>query len=424
MPANPLNAAAAIAVEREKVRDQVWPQFEQDDVLLTMIPDKTDQYEVSDRLVRFPMLMYPGAQFNQFSPDGGGLGPVGGSKYEVAVTTPVYFSEGGGVTAEAEWTTDSKEKSVVDVYKDEFKINLKAFRHNIDALLSSSDGSGTLATVSSASTSGQLTLNNVNTLQQYNTYQVWSSLGGTFRGVINLATVDPVANIAYLQGTAPAGTTAGDLIIVNGASGSANSSLNGVPALNLSSNSGQFFGINRTSYPGVLTTPYVNAASGALTPQIVQKLQSYMQRKLGVKILEEEESVCSLNVDQVTAWEVLGLVTSSTVATAFTDQNGGKDERMDYMKKKRVQSLAGHPMVTNLHALPARVDFIVLKHWFRVYSKTPALYDVDGITVFPSYASDGSVATQSTFYYVTGLQVANDRPGSGSYVDTLSVPFS
>lgn len=420
----PLNAAASIGVELEKVRDAVWPQFQQDDTYYAMIPDKTDEMEVSDRLARIPILVYPGSQFSQFVPDGSGMGVGGGEKYDDGVTTPVYFNQAVQVTKDAEWATNSKAKSVVDVFKDSFKVNLKQFRSNVEALMSSSDGSGTLGTVSVVATAGQLTVNNANNFQAQNTYQVWSALGGTYRGSIVVFTIDSVNNILYLTGTAPAGTSIGDILIVNGAPAAASTSLNGIPAINFGANTGQWFGINRSTYPGMLTTPYYNASSGALTPQIGTILESYMQRATGVKTEDLDDIIVHSNVDQVSQWEQIGLVTTSGVGTAFVPQEGqkGGDTRMDYMKSKRIKTMFGRQLVTNIHALPARVDFLCLKYWGRVVTKPCELFDVDGITVFPLYASDGSVASAQGFYFVHGLQVFTSRARSGAYVDTLSKP--
>lgn len=420
----PVNAAAAIGVELEKVRDSVWPQFQQDDTFYSMIPDRTDMLEVSDRLARIPILVYPGSQFQQFTPDGSSMGVGGGEKYDDGVTTPVYFNQAVQITKEAEWATNSKEKSVVNVFKDSFKLNLRQFRSNLEALISSSDGSGTVGTVATAGagTAGQLLVDNANNFQSQNTYSVWSALGGVNRGNITVLTVDSVNNILFLIGTFPVGTVAGDLLLVNGASGAANTSLNGIPAINFQGNTGQWFGIPRASYPGVLSTPYFNGASGALTPQIVQLLESYMQRATGVDTEDLDDIIAHANVDQVSAWELLGMVTTTGVSTAFTDTKDGGDTRFDFMKKNRIKTLAGHKLVTNIHAKNARLDLLCLKYWGRAVSKPCELFDVDGITVFPLYGNDGGVASASGFYFVHGLQVFTSRARSGAYTDTLSKP--
>lgn len=420
--ASPLNAAASIGVELEKVRPSVWPQFQQDDTFYSLIPDRTDELDVSDRLARIPILVSPGSQFSQIDPDGQSMGVGAGEEYQDGVTTPIYLVQACQVTKRAEWTTDSKEKSVVDVFKDSFKFNLRQFRSNVEALMSSSDGSGTIGTVATASTTGQLTVSNANNFQAKNTYGVYSALGVAPRGYITVLTVDSVNNILYLTGTYPTNTTAGDLLLIAGSSGSANTSLNGIPAINLSSTGGQWFGIPRISYPGVLSTPYYNAASSALTPQIIMLLESLMQRATGIKTEDLDEIMVHGNVDQQTQWETLGIATTSGVATAFVEQKGGSGERMDYLKGKRVTTVAGKPAVWNIHALNGRLDLLCLKYWGRVVSKPCALFDIDGMTVFPLYGTDGGVATSQAFYYVHGLQLFTSRARSGAYVDGLTKP--
>ena len=420
--ASPLNAAASIGVELEKVRSSVWPQFQQDDTFYSLIPDRTDELDVSDRLARIPILVSPGSQFSQIDPDGQSMGVGAGEEYQDGVTTPVYFVQACQVTKRAEWTTDSKEKSVVDVFKESFKFNLRQFRSNVEALMSSSDGSGTVGTVVTASTAGQLTVSNANNFQAKNTYTVMSAVGGTTRGTITVLTVDSVNNILYLTGTYPVGTVANDILVVSGASGSASTSLNGIPSINLSSTTGQWFGIPRASYPGVLTTPYYNASSNPLTPQIVMLLESLMQRATGIKTEDLDEIMVHGNVDQRTQWETLGIATTSGVATVFVQNQGGDGERTDILKKRQVQSVGGHKAVWNIHALQGRLDLLCLKYWGRVVSKPCALFDIDGITVFPLYGTDGGVATAQAFYYVHGLQIFTSRARSGAYTDGLTKP--
>ena len=368
------------------------------------------------------------------------MGTGGGSIYDVGVCTPVYFVQSCQVTKEAEWGTNSKEKAIEDVFKEEFKVNLKQFRTNIEGLLASSDGSGTLGTVTVTPTTTNIQVSNANDFQAGCTYQVLSALGGTNRGNIVVLTVDSINNILYLTAASfPVGTVAGDLLIVAGASGSAtqtaapdrytsasvSASLNGVPAINISTTSGDWFGIPRSTYPGVLNTPYVNGASGALTPQQIMLCESLMQRANGVDAEELDEIVVMANVDQVTAWEALGLVTTTGVATAFTsknDANDGGEQRADFLPKNRIKTLGGHELLTNIKAQQQRIDLMCLKYWFRVESKPASLYDVDGVTVFPLYGSDGGVAPTSAFYFVTGMQMATSKPRAGGYLNNLALP--
>jgi len=216
--------------------------------------------------------------------------------------------------------------------------------------------------------------------------------------------------------------SANDLLIIQGVSGSANTSLNGIPAINLSSSTGQWFGIPRASYPGVLSTPYYAAGTNPLTPQIIMLLESLMQRATGIKTEDIDEIMVHGNVDQRTQWETLGIATTSGVATVFVQNQGGDGERTDILKKRMVQSVGGHKATWNIHALPGRLDLLCLKYWGRVVSKPCALFDIDGITVFPLYGTDGGVATAQAFYYVHGLQLFTSRARSGAYTDGLTKP--
>ena len=310
---SPLNSAAAIGVEMEKLRDTVYPQFNQDDTFMSRVPVRND-LKVSARLVRIPILAQPGATFGQFTPDGttNSMGTGGGSIYDEGVATPAYFCQSCQVTKEAEWATNSSEKAIVDVFKEEFKTNLRQFRTNLEALMAGSDGSGTLGNITTVTTTTQLLVSNSNAFQAGCTYQVWSALGGTNRGNITVQTVDLINNILYLSAAVPSGTIAGDLLLVAGAPGTSSltytpdryttasiaASLNGVPAINLATNTGNWFGIPRTTYPGVLNPAYINGASGALTPQQIILLESLIQRANGADAEELDEYVVQANVDQ------------------------------------------------------------------------------------------------------------------------------
>jgi hypothetical protein len=454
----PLNSAAAIGVEMEKLKDNVYAQFNQDDLFMTRIAVRKNDslgqpLQVSARMCRIPILAQPGAPFAQFTPDGTGdsMGVGGGSSYDEGVCTPVYFSQSCQVTKEAEWATNGEEKALVNVFKEEFKTNMKEFRTNLDGLCASSSGAGDVATVTitPSASNGQnyLSVSNSNNLRAGSLYQVLSSIGGLNRGNIQILTADLANNIVYLIEIGgyyyPQGTSSGDVLIVSGATGGSTStyspdryttatisaSLNGVPAINLSSSTGDWFGIPRTTYPGVLNAEYVNGASSALVPQQIMLLQSLVQRANGVDAEEMDQFICTCNVDVITAWESLGLFswenpTGGLNTQAYSPQEGTKegDTRRDYLQKKRVKTIAGYEVIANIKARQQRLDFLSLKYWFRIETKPTALYDVDGVTVFPLYGSDGGVAPTSAFYFVTGMQMANNKPRSGAYIDTLALP--
>ena len=449
-----LNQAAAIGVEIEKLNASVYPQFNQDAKFYGRLQN-LENYKVSDRLVRIPILAQPGSTFAQFVPDGttDSMGTGGGEQYDVGVASPVFFNQACQVTKGAEWATDGKEKSVVDVYKDSFRFNLKAFRTNLEALMAVSDGSGVLGTVSVTPITNQnyLQVSNANDFQAGASYQVLTAGLGTNRGIITVLTCDLINNILYLvlgPDTAessvywPTGTIATDVLMVSGAPGTLTStyspdrytsatvsaSLNGCPAINYQSSSGDWFGIPRSTWPGVLNSVYVNGLADALVPQMFQLLESLLQRANGSDADELTDFVCQANTDQVTAWENLGLYTNTgnttynQGSTQFAQNNSEGGARADYLPKGRVKTMGGHELIVNIKARQKRIDCINFKYWFKTEVKPPSLFDVGGMTTFPLYGSDGGVAPTTAFYFVFGGQIANSKPRAGAYIDSLALP--
>lgn len=442
-----LNQASALYVEIEKLNASVYPQFNQDAKFYGRLQNQ-EMFKVSERLVRIPLLVQPGSTFAQFIPDGttDSMGTGGGEQYDAGVASPVFFVQAVQVTKGAEWATDGKEKSVVDVYKDSFRVNLKAFRTNLEALMASSDGSGVLGSITTVTSTTVLVVSNANDFQAGASYQVLSSSLGTNRGNITVLTADLINNILYLTSAAPGGTIATDVLMVAGAPGTATitytpdrytsatvaASLNGVPAINIQSSTGDWFGIPRSTWPGVLNSAYVNGSSDALAPYTFQLLESYLQRANGSDADELTDFVVQANVDQVTAWENLGLYTQATHAlfgagasgsTQFVQGANEGGDRKDYLPKGRVKEMAGHELIVNIKARQQRIDCINFKYWFKTEVKPPSLFDIGGMTTFPLYGSDGGVAPTTAFYFVAGLQIANSKPRAGAYSDNLALPY-
>jgi len=173
-PTTVTNQAAALYVEIEKLNASVYPQFNQDSKFYARLQNQ-ENFKVSERLVRIPLLVQPGSTFAQFVPDGtsDSMGTVEASQYDAGVCSPVFFVQACQVTKSAEWAADGKERSIVDVYKDSFRFNLKAFRTNLEALMAVSDGSGVLGSITATPTSSQnyLAVSNANDFQAGATYQ-------------------------------------------------------------------------------------------------------------------------------------------------------------------------------------------------------------------------------------------------------------
>jgi len=107
--------------------------------------------------------------------------------------------------------------------------------------------------------------------------------------------------------------------------------MNGVPAINYQSSSGSWFGIPRSTWPGVLNAAYVNGSSNPLIPQQFQLLESLLQRANGSDADELTDFVVQCNVDQVTAWENLGLYTNGGQAPTTSGNYTTQDQHVAHV---------------------------------------------------------------------------------------------
>ena len=76
--------------------------------------------------------------------------------------------------------------------------------------------------------------------------------------------------------------------------------------------------------------------------------------------------------------------------------------------------MAGVPIKSSINANQTRMDFLDLSHWGRAVMQDIDFYDLGGQTVFPIYGTSGGLSAAYIFYFVTGFQVRNESPRSGS----------
>jgi hypothetical protein len=84
--------------------------------------------------------------------------------------------------------------------------------------------------------------------------------------------------------------------------------------------------------------------------------------------------------------------------------------------------MAGYEIVENPRAIPGIIDFFPLKQWGRLEAKPLDMYEVDGQTTFPQYASDGSVATTNMFWMIMGVQVGSWMPRLNAALTGWTIP--
>jgi hypothetical protein len=377
--------------------------------------------------LRVPMRIQAGSTHQQFSADGGDMGRGTGSVYAAQFLTPISFSEACEITAQAMWSTENGKKSRVQVKASEFTHTLEQFKSNLDADLQG-DGSGTLATVTTANSGtgsagasfSNIIVSNSNQFFDNQIVQVFPSIGGVTRGSFQVSFVDGVVNTIFSAQTLPSAggaTTTGDLLIVNGASGAAGASIQGIKAYQVNGNAGTLNGLARSNFPGRLSTPTVNLGGAAITPQIGRLIVSKIALALGNESPALADLIWYMNVDQAAAIENLA------VQVAITNQQEIKgDSSQDMLKKYTPSTFVGYDIVKSVHATPGRIDALCLKYWGIGELKAADLYDVNGQTVFPTIGASGGINAATIFYFVTSLNVFNSNVRAGAFVSNAGIP--
>lgn len=413
----------SVAVQLEKVRDKLPLLYERDDLLLTMIQQRGDVERVSSRNMRLPLQIRPGGKAGLANMDGGDLGRGSGTTYDVAQVTPVFFRHAVEVTKLVEYASNAPEKAVENAAKREVKNAMAQFRSFLDKLMQT-NGNGVLGTISSITTTGlpsgvaaQFTMAKPPGAQlfYYNqTVQVYDPTLTTNRGSANVMLVDPFNSFVQVD-SLPSGTTANDLIVHDGLTGSSPVSLFGILYHQTNATTGTWLNMNRATYPVELATPRVNGNNSAITPGTVRLAINKVRKALGTNQLSKLIAYTSL--EQEHQWEQLGV----TISQIIKEGAGGRASDLDLLFTGE-KTMAGVPIKSSINANQSRVDFLDLSHWGRAVMQDIDFYDVGGQTVFPIYGASGGLASAYIFYFVTGFQVWNDSPRSGSYIDNLAIP--
>lgn len=416
--------AQTVALQLEAVDDLVPLLFQRDDTLYSKIKKATDVRKVSSRAMRIPLFIGAGSTFTSgLNADGGDLGVGSGSNWVNFNITPVTMAEGCQITAEAEWATDEKDKAERDVAREEMKNTLVQFRSNIESLLQG-DGSGVLGTavtISSNSGTGAQTssivVDNPANFFDNQTIQVFSAVGGTNRGSVQISYTDSGNKTLWFATALPGGTANGDVLVVNGGSGAAGSNLLGIKYYQVASNTGTILGLNRGDYPGRLTTPNVNLNGAAVTPAAGRRAMSQIQQALGIEAPATQELEWYMNTDQHAAIENLYLNVSYVNMPQLSGSAG-----QDMIKENAPNTFVGRPIIASIKATPGRIDGLCLKNWGRAELRPLSTHNVGGQTVFPSYGGSGGIALSSMFYFLTAFNLFNRNVRAGVYLSNAAIP--
>jgi hypothetical protein len=422
MPSYPSTQAQAVALQLERVRAKVALLYPREHTFADVI-QRIENDIVSSRAMRIPVQVFPGSQNSQTTFAGSDLGTGSASTYEVETTTPIGFVQATSWSLDSMWATDSNEQAVESFTKRELKNALQEFAA-FQSVVQEQDSTGTIDTVLGFSTSPNIIyVNNPSRFRGNEVYQDFSAIGGTNRGPFTVLSVDQLGGALYISGALPSGIANGDLLLINGAPGTAaGTSINGLAYANQDvGNTGTYLGLSRSTYPGVFRTPHIAANGQALTSEMGRAI--VQKRRLVNGAESEGDFVWYCGLDQEQAIEALSVQEQSVILNQVTGSNS-----VDPIKHDAPKSFVGRKLHVSATAVPGRLDGLDVSHWLKSsmipgsIGGDPVPLSIGGNTEFQMYGTSGGLAAAVLTYLVTFYQLASDSPRSGCYIDGLPVP--
>lgn len=408
--------ANAIASQLEYMRPELELLYMTSSRLWSRIKVRTDIKAVSNRPARIPFEVLAGGKFRSYDSDGGDMGDGSGLVQTYGNLSCVAFLQAQAYTDAVEWGTDSSEKAVKNYVSLLQTRAMETYGGYMDAVMQGS-GANDLTTVVSVVTGG-IVVANPNAFQDNQDVDVYSALTGPagYVATVTILSVDVNNQTIWLTGAVPGAVATGQYLVVSGSAGIAASGLYGLRYYQVGSNAGSYMNIQRSAFPGKFNTPFI-PVNGTLTPAVVRALENQIILSMGIDRADESELVAHCNVDMQAAWENNSLLVQSVIINQVKG-----DESVDMLKANAPKRIGGRPILLNERAAPGLIDFLALKHWFRIESKALDYKKVDGQIVFPAYGASGGLEAKNLFYLVQQVQVGNGQPKLGAYMNAITIP--
>lgn len=214
----------------------------------------------------------------------------------------------------------------------------------------------------------------------------------------------------------PAGTAAGDFIMVAGVAATTPVFLYGIPYFHNTSTTGTYLGIARTQ--SYVVANGVAAGGAPLSLPMLRAALSRVEQSLGTDALKSQ--VWHAHPSQIQAYEEMGFAKQEIL------MSNGKMPGFDGVTSDVGQfTIAGREIVRNIHADNTRIDFMDFGSWLKVvWGKAPFWFkNRSGQWVFQIYdPASGNPTANEGCYYVDARQYAVDNPQAISSVTGLKVP--
>ncbi len=441
--ANPLVESAVQAIELDAFSKKIPDLIPQNTTLYAKFKKNATTIPVSNVTAaggvqrpsfRIPMRIQAGSAIVQGTGNADSLFRGSGSQWAGFAISPVFFYAPCEVSFLARIATEGRKRGLFNVQAQELTNSFQQAMQGLEALCQG-DGSGTLDSIPTTATvnngtgpagpsfSSIVGLNNAFQFEDQQTVQVWSALAGTNRGSFTISYTDPVTQTIYSAQGLPAGTTTGDLLIVQGAPGTAGGSILGLHYWQNNSNTGTIGGLNRANYPSRLQTPAINLNNAPISTSTPWRANILLGRALGPDNEAMKTAQWYCGPDQ--AFQIGNLYLS--VLTARIDsQSSQKKNAPDMTNDAWPATWGGRELTVGYNAQPGRLDLFSMDTWYVGEMLPLELYDFGGgITMAPVPdigTAGGSYLTSTMFVYTSCLNLANSNVRAGVIVSNAAQP--
>lgn len=386
---------------------------------------------------RIPVRMQSGAAIFQATGNGDALGRGTGSLWVSGDLSPIGLFSGCEITYLARIATQGPKRSLISLRAEELKNSFDQFMRGLDAQFLS-DGAGSVVQIPSTATVNNNTLGGTNPssivglggqanqLQEQQVVQFFAAEGGAPRtGGVATATVsyvDGANDTVYFSTALPTSTAAGDFIVIQGSTGALNSGVQGIYAYQVASNTGTVLNLQRSTYPGQLSTPNINKNNQPINATDPYKAEILIGRGLG----DENEAVEEFEWFTGPGQQLANTTLFTNTLQGRYEATGKVGEKgVDVAPKYMTPTFGGRPVHVSYSARQGRWDALAPSTWGIIETVEPSLYDFgDGVTTMPipDFAGQGSYLTSNIFFYNAFLNLFNSNFKAGVYFTNCSEP--
>lgn len=418
------NNAQSVASQLETYVRKITDSMQRDSMLYDKI-EKRPTEVMSSRVLWWALDLVPGTLTRQVDPDGGPAGRGAALVQARAQVTTPFFTACNEMTDLAMSATDSPKKAVGNYKKRNLEKQVSQYRNMMESLLNSDQNAAGVFDSITAISGNQIQVNNPNKFQAQKVYQVLPAVGQPSRGSITTLNLDVngkvtstlVGGTLYISGALPAGTSVGDVLVIDGSPGIVNSSLGSLRSNHLDLNTGAWNNLARASFSGQLKTPHLALNNFAITPSSFDLGLVFLRRVLPDDEGEEMDLLAHMGYDQQQSLSNYAYMAGNNFN--WTDAKG--DRNVDMMKKNGAATVAGYDKLISKLATTGVIDMLAINKWFKGVLQPTGPLTRNGQTEFQTYGDDGGLDFSVINYIWGGEQICMEQPKLGLYYDGCGI---